>query len=179
MALDGLDSQFCELKYLFHFLTSRRFDDVISGSAQPQITRASLRTVNFPLAPRAEQTRIVTKLEELLTDLDTGVAELKTAQKKLAQYRQSLLKAAVEGALTAQWRENNPATESGAQLLERILQERRARWETKQLAKFAEQGKTPPKEWQKKYPEPVQPDTTDLPPLPEGWVWASVDQLNS
>ena len=106
------------------------------------------------------------------------MAELKTAQKKLAQYRQSLLKAAVEGALTAQWREENPTTESGAQLLERILQERRARWEAKQLAKFAEQGKTPPKEWQKKYPEPVQPDTSDLPPLPEGWVWASVDQLS-
>ncbi|MCE2985034.1 MAG: restriction endonuclease subunit S, partial [Burkholderiales bacterium] len=55
---------------------------------------------------------------------------------------------------------------------------RRARWEAKQLAKFAEQGKTPPKDWQKKYPEPVQPDTTDLPELPEGWVWATVDQLS-
>lgn len=62
-------------------------------------------------------------------------------------------------------------------LLARILTERRAHWETKQLTKFAEQGKTPPKDWQKKYPEPVQPDTTDLPVLPEGWVWASVDQL--
>lgn len=67
--------------------------------------------------------------------------------------------------------------ETGAQLLERILTERRARWEAKQLAKFAEQGKTPPKDWQKKYPEPVQPDTTDLPELPEGWVWASLDML--
>jgi type I restriction enzyme S subunit len=62
-------------------------------------------------------------------------------------------------------------------MLERILTERRARWEAKQLAKFAEQGKAPPKDWQKKYPEPVQPDTTDLPELPQGWVWASVDQL--
>jgi type I restriction enzyme S subunit len=136
-----------------------------------------LRKESLFLAPLAEQIRIVEKLEELLTDLDAGVAELKAAQKKLAQYRQSLLKAAVEGALTAQWREGNPATESGAQLLERILQERRTRWEAKQLAKFAEQGKTPPKEWQKKYPEPVQPDTSDLPQLPEGWVWATIDQL--
>lgn len=67
--------------------------------------------------------------------------------------------------------------ETGAQLLERILTERRARWEEKQLAKFKEQGKTPPKDWQKKYPEPVQPDTTNLPELPEGWVWASAEQL--
>ena len=63
-------------------------------------------------------------------------------------------------------------------MLARILLERRARWEAKQLAKFAEQGKAPPKDWQKKYPEPVQPDTSDLPELPEMWVWASVDQLS-
>ena len=106
------------------------------------------------------------------------MAELKAAQKKLAQYRQSLLKAAVEGALTAEWRaQNAQPAETGAQLLERILAERRARWEAKQLAKFEEQGKTPPKDWQKKYPEPVQPDTTELPALPEGWVWATIEQI--
>ncbi len=132
---------------------------------------------------QAEQTRIVEKLEELLSDLDAGVAELKAAQKKLGQYRQSLLKAAVEGALTAEWRAarkvgaGDTAPETGAQLLERILTERRARWEAKQLAKFAEQGKSPPKDWQKKYPEPVQPDTSDLPELPEGWVWATLSQV--
>ena len=105
------------------------------------------------------------------------MAELKAAQKKLGQYRQSLLKAAVEGALTAEWRANNTPTETGPQLLERILTERRTRWEAKQLAKFEEQGKTPPKDWQKKYSEPVQPDTTDLPELPEGWVWATLSQV--
>jgi len=145
---------------------------------RPRVKFDALGKFQIDLPPISEQVRIVTKLEALLTDLDMGVAELQTAQKKLAQYRQSLLKAAVEGVLTAQWREDNPAAENGAQLLERILQERRVRWETKQLAKFAEQGKTPPKEWQKKYPEPVQPDTTDLPQLPEGWVWASLEQIS-
>ncbi len=171
-------------------------------------TLANTVPVFFP--PAAEQTRIVEKLEELLSDLDAGVAELKAAQKKLVQYRQSLLKAAVEGALTAEWRAQRrspdarirvPVTndrnaiqsadgglrnpdasiratedETGAQLLARILKERRARWEAKQLAKFAEQGKAPPKGWQDKYPEPVKPDTTDLPTLPEGWVWSSIGQ---
>lgn len=135
------------------------------------------KTIPFLLPPADEQTRIVAKLEELLSDLDAGVAELKAAQKKLGQYRQSLLKAAVEGSLTAEWRAKITPAESGAQLLDRILQERRARWEAKQLTKFAEQGKTPPKDWQKKYPEPVQPDTTDLPKLPEGWVWATLSQV--
>jgi type I restriction enzyme S subunit len=69
--------------------------------------------IDVPLPPSAEQTRIVAKLEELLSDLDAGVAELKAAQKKLAQYRQSLLKAALEGSLTAEWRAKHPSTETG------------------------------------------------------------------
>jgi len=162
------------------------FVDAGKGGAQPNISQGIIKAWPIFLPPHPEQTRIVAKLEELLSDLNAGVAELKAAQKKLAQYRQSLLKAAVEGALTAQWREEqreaqrrqHKPTETGAQLLQRILTERRARWEAKQLAKFKEQGKAPPKDWQTKYPDPVQPDTTDLPELPEGWVWASVDQLS-
>ena len=140
------------------------------------LSSRTIGEIGLPLPPAAEQTRIVAKLEELLSDLEAGVAELKAAQKKLAQYRQSLLKAAVEGALTAAWRTQHQPTETGAQLLQRILQERRARWEARQLAKFAEQGKTLPKDWQKKYPEPVQPDTSGLPELPQGWVWSSIGQ---
>jgi type I restriction enzyme S subunit len=141
------------------------------------LSSRTIESIDLPLPPRAEQARIVAKLEELLSELNAGVAELKAAQRKLARYRQSLLKAAVEGALTAEWRQLHTPAESGAQLLERILVERRARWEAKQLAKFKEQGKIPPKDWQQKYPEPVKPDITNLPELPAGWVWASVDEL--
>jgi type I restriction enzyme S subunit len=200
---DALDS-----KFLLKRLSSADFVKFACSQYEgdrPRVKFDALGKFQIDLPPPAEQTRIVAKLEELLSDLDAGVAELKAAQKKLAQYRQSLLKAAVEGALTAEWREkqkpvhpdsepvepieglssahgstSSPRTdesETGAQLLQRILAERRARWEAKQLAKFKEQGKAPPKDWQKKYPEPVEPDTTGLPELPEGWVWASVDQL--
>ena len=168
-----------EPSFLYYFVHSNYgyLNTRTKGVGIPHIDPVVLAKIPFSLPPSSEQTRIVAKLEELLSDLDAGVAELKAAQKKLKQYRQSLLKAAVEGALTAEWRANNKPSETGAQLLERILTERRARWETKQLAKFKEQGKTPPKDWQKKYPEPVQTDTTDLPELPEGWVWASLDML--
>jgi type I restriction enzyme S subunit len=151
----------------------------VSGSTRLKLTNSAMKQISLLVAPANEQTRIVEKLEELLSDLDAGVAELKAAQKKLVQYRQSLLKAAVEGALTAEWRTANQPKETGTQLLERILIERRARWEVKQLAKFKEQGKAPPKDWQAKYPEPVKPDTNDLPELPEGWIWASLDQVAS
>ena len=168
--------------FLFATVQTQEFIDamsaVVQGALYPAVRPRDIDAYELSFETPAQQTRIVAKLEELLSDLDTGVAELKAAQRKLAQYRQSLLKAAVEGSLTAEWRKQNAPAETGAQLLERILAERRARWETQQLAKFEAQGKKPPKDWQKKYPEPVQADTTALPELPEGWVWASVDQLS-
>lgn len=142
------------------------------------LSSKTVAEIELPLPPRAEQTRIVETLEALLSDLDAGVAELKAAQRKLARYRQSLLKAAVDGTLTAGWRaDKGKPQEPAADLLQRILRERRARWEDKQRARFAAQGKPPPKDWQAKYPEPVAPDVTGLPALPEGWVWASLDAL--
>jgi type I restriction enzyme, S subunit len=172
----GIDS-----RYLAYALNSPErqqwLADNAKGTAQKGVYLKTLGAARIPVAPSAEQVRIVSKLEELLSDLDAGVVELKAAQKKLARYRQSLLKAAVEGTLTADWRAQHTPTETGTQLLERILTERRFRWEAKQLAKFKEQGKSPPKDWQKKYLAPVRPDTTELPQLPEGWVWASLDML--
>ena len=103
------------------------------------VSTGKLKTLLLDLAPYPEQTRIAEKLEELFSDLDAGEAELKATQKKLAQYRQSLLKAAVEGELTAPWRTRYVAhgepLETGVQLLQRILAERRHRWEEKQIGR--------------------------------------------
>ncbi|WP_429216001.1 restriction endonuclease subunit S [Aeromonas veronii] len=177
--LARLTSDLAAPSYIYYFIHSnyRYLNTNTKGVGIPHINPIVLAELKFPLPPSGEQTRIIIKLEELLADLDSGVAELKAAQKKLTQYRQSLLKTAVEGTLTQEWRDCNPPKESGAQLLERILVERRARWEAKQLAKFSQRGVTPPNNWQKKYPEPIRPDITELPQLPEGWVWTSVDQL--
>jgi type I restriction enzyme, S subunit len=170
--------------YLAHQLHFLWMTGYMKHRCTNHVNQASLssktlaETVPLLMPPGAEQTRIVDKLEELLSDLDAGVAELKAAQKKLAQYRQSLLKAAVEGRLTEAWRaQHGEPEESGAQLLARILRERRARWEAKQRAKFEAQGKAPPKGWQDKYPEPAKPATTGLPELPQSWTWASFDQI--
>jgi type I restriction enzyme S subunit len=171
-----------EARYLAHALATPRLQQWLSenakGTAQKGVYLKVLGSAEVPIAPAAEQTRIVAKLEELLSDLDAGVAELKAAQAKLQHYRQSLLKAAAEGSLTRAWREANPAPEeTGADLLARILRERRARWEAQQLAKFKAQGKAPPKDWQRKNTELAQPEVSDLSALPEGWAWARVDQV--
>lgn len=127
--------------------------------------------------PLTEQKRIVSKIEELFSDLDAGVAALKRARANLRRYRASVLKSAVEGRLTAAWRSANPGVEPASELLARILRERRQRWEQKQLATYESKGKKPPKSWQSKYKEPAAPDTANVPELPNGWCWATVGQF--
>jgi type I restriction enzyme S subunit len=169
--------------WLMHFINNPELRNKIaalqSGSTRKRISRGNLSKIEFPFPPRAEQNRIVEKLDELFSELDAGVKELKAAQIKLTQYRQSLLKNAVEGSLTQKWRETNSdkIQETGEQLLARILKQRRERWEQQKREEFKAKDKKPPKDWENKYPEPVKPDTTDLPELPKGWVWASLSQI--
>lgn len=167
--------------YLFYSLKQaiRQLQETehLHGSTMMHINRGPFMAHPVALPPLSEQARIVAKLEEVLSDLDNGMVELLLAQRKQEQFRQSLLGAAVEGHLTANWRIKVKHLESGEQLLARALTQRRIHWENKQLIRFQEQGKAPPFGWKEKYPEPVQPDTTGLPTLPEGWVWASLDMI--
>ena len=137
-------------------LHSKRFEERISG------------LTSSPLPPLPEQHRIVAEIEKHFTRLDASVAALKRAQANLKRYRASLLKAACEGRLVPTEaelaRSEDRDYELAHRLLERILAERRAHWESQ------------PKH-RGKYKEPVPPDTSDLPELPKGWVWASLSHI--
>lgn len=61
----------------------------------------------FPIAPLPEQRAIVAKIEQLFSELDNGIANLKAAKDKLEIYRQAVLKKAFEGELTKVWRKQN------------------------------------------------------------------------
>ncbi len=93
-------------KYLLWFLSAHRnvLLNARKGGAQPNISQQIVNDVCFPLAPLNEQRRIVSKIEQLFSDLDAGVAALQKAKEQLKRYRQAVLKAAVEGKLTAEWR---------------------------------------------------------------------------
>lgn len=150
------------------------------GTTHTTIYFPEVKALNICLPSQNEQKRIVSKIEELFSDLDAGVAALKRARANLRRYRASVLKSAVEGRLTAAWRkanQTNPAVEPASELLARILRERRQRWEQQQLATYESKGKRPPKNWQSKYKEPVAPNTANLPELPNGWCWATPEQV--
>lgn len=152
--------------YVAYYLrqAARNFRFQSRGTTIPGITKKQLLDVSVPLPPLPEQARIVSKIEELFSKLDAGVAELKRTQALLKRYRQSLLHAAVTGELTREWRQQQGAQlVDAAPLLAGILAERRRKWEAN--------GK------KGKYKEPQGPDVAGLPELPPGWVWASVEQV--
>ena len=142
------------------------------------LSSRTVADIPLPLPPEREQSRIADALDELLSDLDAGVKALESVRAKLRQYRAAVLKAAVEGALTAEWRKAHPDVQPASELLKRILAERRRRWEKAQLKKYKDAAKEPPKNWKAKYEEPISPDVTKLPSLPVSWCWATVDQCS-
>jgi type I restriction enzyme S subunit len=165
------------LKYRLNSGDFVRFANHLNSGDRPRVDFDQIKIFNLLLPPKPEQQRIADALDELFSDLDAGVAALERVQAKLKHYRAAVLKAAVEGTLTAGWRARQPTAEPASDLLARILAERRRRWEKAQLQKFKEAGKTPPNNWKAKYREPVAPDTTNLPPLAEGWCWTNLDSL--
>jgi type I restriction enzyme, S subunit len=163
---------------------SRRFleERIRTTAGQAGISGGDVRAVPLPLAPRAQQDLIVDEIEKHVTRIDAGVAALERGQANLKRYRASVLKAAVEGRLVPTEaelaRKERRDYEPASKLLARILKERRARWEADELAKLKAKGRAPTDDrWKAKYKEPEPPDTSELPELPEGWCWATVEQV--
>jgi type I restriction enzyme, S subunit len=149
----------------------------MASISQPQVARFPL-----PLPPLPEQRRIVAEIEKQFTRLEAGVAALRRVQANLKRYRAAVLKAACCGRLVPTevrvQKAEGRSVETGEQLLKRILAERRKQWE---------ESNRKSKIGNRKYREPAAPalsavysakgDTAILPPLPESWTWASVEQL--
>ena len=165
----------------YYLLASKKYaESLSSGTTFLELSGARAKQLLLPVAPANEQSHIVAKLDELFSQIEKGEENLRRVQALVKQYRQSVLKAAVTGELTRDWRaRQSTGGETGEQLLARILDARRAAWEAAEREKMKAKGK-PPKDdkWKAKYKEPVAPDTTDLPDLPERWVWASLEQIS-
>ena len=172
---NGISSHF-----IFYLVSREDFIKSIPtyGDSPPAAHDDEFLAMETRIPPTNEQSRIVAAIEQQFTRLDNAVASLQSAHARIKQYRASLLKSAVEGELTKEWRAGHPAEETGEQLLRRILVERRARWEEAELAKMREKGIVPrDNKWKLAYKEPQEPDTKDLPELPKEWGWATVEQV--
>jgi len=163
--------------YLLEKITAELYAKA-HGSGMVHVTKGKFESTEIFLPPLNEQNRIVAKIEELFSELDKGIENLKTARTQLKVYRQALLKHAFEGKLTAQWRaEHQDKLETANALLKRIQQERAQRYQ-QQLSDWEaadKQGSKP------KAPKPLLPLTAEelaeLPELPEGWIWIKFGEL--
>lgn len=158
-AIRGLNG----LQPLFILYLMRAFQQALSGQVTgttfDAITGDKLRNLELPLPPFPEQHRIVAKIEELFTRLDAGVEALNKVKLQLKRYRQAVLKATFEGKLTTVWREaHRSEMEPASVLLEKIKAERIKGGKYKEL---------PPL------------DISDLPELPEGWIYLTLEYLVS
>jgi type I restriction enzyme S subunit len=136
-----------------------------SGATRQALTKAKILEFDIPVPPLNEQKRIVAKIEALQARSDAAKEALDAIPPLLEKFRQSVLAAAFRGDLTKKWREAHPDVEPASKLLERIRAERRRKWE-----------EANPK---KKYVEPEPVDASGLPDLPQGWCWASLEELTA
>ena len=128
----GIPTEAINNEFLYYYLLSERQNLIKAGKggAQPNLSQGIIKEWSINLPPLPEQHRIVAKIEELFSELDKGIENLKTARAQLKVYRQALLKHAFEGKLTVQWRrENQDKLETAAALLKRIQQERAQRYQ--------------------------------------------------
>ena len=130
------------------------------------LSSRTIAEIPLPLPPLEEQQELVSEIETQFSRLDAAVAALKRAQANLKRYRASVLKAACEGRLVPTEaelaRHEGRSYETGAELLARVLEERRRSWNGRG-----------------RYVEPAGPETVGLAELPEGWASATLEQLTS
>ena len=91
-----------QTKFLFNYLfhIKQKLIEQGMGGAQPNISQTILKKLSLPIAPLPEQRAIVAKIEQLFSELDNGITNLKAAKAKLEIYRQAVLKKAFGGELT-------------------------------------------------------------------------------
>ncbi|ADR20244.1 type I site-specific deoxyribonuclease [Marivirga tractuosa] len=172
--------------YLWFYLKfiERALDDQGTGTTFKAISGNILKSQKIPFAPLPEQKSLVSKIEQLFSELDNGIANLKSAKEKLEVYRQAVLKKAFEGELTKEWRKKQTELPSAEDLSNQITFGRNKLYEN-QI-----------KEWQqdlvewnskrKQYKKPSKPKKLDVPEppnsdhenkkwnIPKSWIWTQL-----
>jgi type I restriction enzyme S subunit len=126
---DDLDAQLCSTGFtvlrptgayepdlLFYQVLTDRFIDLVTpqqtGSQYPATSDRVVMSATIPVAPLAEQMRIVEKAQGLLARANAARDHLARVSQILKRFRQAVLDTACSGRLTEEWRERNPQAES-------------------------------------------------------------------
>ena len=166
------------LKYRLNAADFVSFASHLNEGDRPRVGFDQIGTFKIKVPPPKEQKRIVAKIEELFSELDKGIENLKTAREQLKVYRQAVLKHAFEGKLTANWREKNKdKLKTADELLERIKQEPETAYQ-QQLADCKNSDSKGSKPHHPKTLPPLPAEVlAELPELPKGWVYVRAEEI--
>ncbi|MCL1034091.1 restriction endonuclease subunit S [Elizabethkingia anophelis] len=176
-------------KLLLYFINSpvirKQIQELQTGTTRKRISRGNLATIKFPIPPVNEQRIIVSKIEELFSELDSGISLLKDTIQKLKVYQQALLKSAFEGHLTEEWRKEN--TLENAEFLLTDIQKQREEsynlnlneWKKvfKEWEKNGKNGRRPKRPDKIKVYQSIEENIKEFTTKPQGWTYCRVGQI--
>ena len=89
-------------KFLYYFCRFFDFKALDKSTTIPSLAKSDLLNIEMPVPLLSEQDRIVARIEELFSHLDSGVETLKKVKQQLAVYRQAVLKEAFDTGTTSE-----------------------------------------------------------------------------
>ncbi len=170
-----LSHQHVSKEFLVYLLNSdaviRQFKEKTKGTTRARVNLSHIRNLEISLPPYSEQLKLVNKIEEIFSELDSGVESLNKAIKQLKTYRQAVLKAAFEGKLTEKWRKENIGKLTSPEKLIHQIEENR---KLINPDKFKVTGR---KEATSSSNKLTSTELYSLSKIPSLWQWTTVSQL--
>ena len=99
----------CGNYYLLHYLNIFNYKGYVNGTTRLKLTQSSMNMIPVPLAPIAEQQRIVERIERLLTELEEAKEKAQAVVDGSESRRAAILHKAFTGELTETWRAESNA----------------------------------------------------------------------
>lgn len=182
LIIQSYDNRF-SLSFLRHFLSYSDLGQYANNAMQPVISKTRINNVTIPLIDIDEQntlSKILDSIEKnekfesndydllkskikIIDNWETLNVEIKIQNDLTAQLKQSILQEAIQGKLTADWRDKNPKIESANELLKRIKAEKAQLIKDKKIKRGKKQasidlGKIQPK-------------------IPSDWIYSDLDDI--
>jgi type I restriction enzyme S subunit len=101
-------------------IVKKQFKSITKGTTRARVNLTIVRDIKIPLPPKETQYKIVSKIEELCSELDKGIENLTTALQQLLIYRKTVIMEGVTGKLTANWRTINPDADNSEKVFTEI-----------------------------------------------------------
>ena len=168
MPMMSVNTDIVKVPYLRKLLISDYLREKICeltlvGSAQKSIHERDFLKIELQIPPLSIQQKIIKKFDTLDREHHGLKDQINHQQSLLKKLRQQILQEAIEGKLSADWRQQNPKTEPASELLKRIQAEKAQLVKTKKI----------------KAPKPLPPISPEEKPfaLPDGWEWCQLGDV--